>query len=595
MSKKGKLILATAVFGAALFGASCGGGGGTASTPPPPPPPPPPGVDGQVLALLTTGTASAGTLKPVTICQLKSNDKAECGTDLNPSADVDLYYGYEFSNGDVLLVDAGGIGYFFNGSQVIKLDKFRPLGASSDSPEINAPGGITIPDPYASGTSVYVTPNFVILLTNSDKELLVITSSGKVIKDSHSSAINVNFSCDVRVTKGTTTYLLGTDGTSTSYVPSIPTNRASAGDKVLVQSGGILYLSDSGCSAGGVLVDDLTGLTVDDAKMVAVVEGTSTAYYIAVRHSTDEVNYYKVSGGSRFVLVRDLALDTDSPDYYTLDGRGRLYAITATDTVEVYKTDGNLIGSVTVTGANYLWPYPDRILVFGSSDIFEVSTNDSVVNTILVAPLTSTLGTAFSRCIDSTNTRAVVGMGTNFVRCLYDDDSGTDEFLYSLKHDSGNYTSASYNLPGASSSVAQALFGVDKVLVKPGGSSTILLCNTTPTPNISCSTTDLPNLSTNIKDYLKVNGLDVFYTNSSGTLKVGNVFDPPSALPITVSYPSGGNASFDLNKFAFSFTPVGAPCATQIVYFSSRTASPKTYTITQPSNACVARILKVFP
>jgi hypothetical protein len=40
MSKKGKLILATALFGASLFGASCGGGGGTASTPPPPPPPP---------------------------------------------------------------------------------------------------------------------------------------------------------------------------------------------------------------------------------------------------------------------------------------------------------------------------------------------------------------------------------------------------------------------------------------------------------------------------------------------------------------------------------------------------------------------------
>jgi len=37
MSRKSKLILATAVFGAALFGASCGGGGGggTASAPPP--------------------------------------------------------------------------------------------------------------------------------------------------------------------------------------------------------------------------------------------------------------------------------------------------------------------------------------------------------------------------------------------------------------------------------------------------------------------------------------------------------------------------------------------------------------------------------
>ncbi len=595
MSKKSKLILAAALFGAALFGASCGGGGGgTTSTPPPPPPPPPPGVDGQVLALLNVGAASAGPLNPVTICQLKSDNKAHCGNDLNPTANVDLYYGYEFPNGNVLLRDAGSIGYFFNGSQVIKLDRSRPLGASSAIPETIAPdGGITIPDPYASGTKVFLTPDFLILLTNSDRDLVVITSSGKVIKDNDSAAMLVNLSCGVRVTKGSTTYLLNTDGTSTSAIPSIPTFRAAAGDKVLVQSGSNLFLSDSGCSASGVLVDNLTGLTVEDAKMVAVVEGTSTVYYIAVRHSTDKVNYYRVQGSSRSVLVRDIGLDTGSPNYYTLDGRGRLYAITATNTVRVYKTDGMPIGSVTVTGVDYLWPYPDRILALGTSDIVEVSTNDSVVNTITVTTSPSTLYTAFRRCVHPTKTRAVIGMGTNFVRCLFDDSNDTDaEFLYSLKHDSGNYTSASFQLPGATLGIAQALFGVDKVLVRPGGSSTILLCNTTTTPSISCSSTDLPDLGTDIKRYLKVNGLDVFYINISGALKVGNIFDPPGLLPITVSSPSGGNASLDLNKFAFSFTPAGAPCATQIVYFSSRTASQRLYNL--PSDTCVKRILKVY-
>jgi len=101
MSRKSKLILATAVFGAALFGASCGGGGGggTATTTGSGSgsgggggggETPSPTEEGQVLALLDVGTASAGTLKPVTICQLKSDNKAYCGNDLNPSANVDL-------------------------------------------------------------------------------------------------------------------------------------------------------------------------------------------------------------------------------------------------------------------------------------------------------------------------------------------------------------------------------------------------------------------------------------------------------------------------------------------------------------------------
>ena len=596
MSKKNKLILATALFGAALFGASCGGGGGggTASAPPPPPPPPPPGVDGQVLALLNVGTASAGTLNPVTICQLKSDNKAYCGTDLNPTANVDLYYGYEFPNGNVLLVDAGGIGYFFDGSQVKVLDKFRPLGASSATPETNAPGGITIPDPTASGNKVYVTPNFVILLTNSDQDLLVITSSGKVIKDSHTSAMTVNASCEA-VTKGTTTYKLNTDGTSSSTtIPTpIPTIPESVGGKFLVRVGNDIYLSDSKCSATGVLVATIS--SVNDAQMVKVGDD----FYIAVRASATALRYYKVSGNTPTPLNTSITLNTAGRYRYALDGRGVLYANTTdANTVRVFGTDGLSIGTGTVTGVSALLPFADRVLALGSSDVFEVSTTGSIVNAINVATASSALGTALNRCTDATNTRATDGVRTNFIRCAFDD--GTDEILYSLTYDSGTYGSASNTLQSAAHTpVTQALFGAGKVLV-PGPSSTIYLCNTTPTPTISCSATDLPNPDpTNINSYLKFNGLDVFYTIGDGGLKVGNVFDPPSALPITVApppapQPSGGNASLDLNKFAFSFKPAGAPCATQIVYLSSRTASPKTYTIAQPSNACVARILKVF-
>jgi len=259
--------------------------------------------------------------------------------------------------------------------------------------------------------------------------------------------------------------------------------------------------------------------------------------------------------------------------------------------VRAYKpTDGNSAGYASVTGVTGLLALADRVLAKDTSNAYEITTTGSVVHAVNKGG--GTLHTALDRCTDATNTLKIDGVGTNFIRCLY--DSGSTEVLYSLAYNSGNYQSASYNLPGGSST-AQALFGVGKVLVRPGGSSSIRLCNTTTTPTISCSTTDLPDITTSIKKYLKVNGLDVFYTNSDGALKVGNVFDPPSALPITVSSPSGGNASLDLNKFAFSFRPAGAPCATQIVYFSSRTASQKTYTIAQPSNGCVARILKVFP
>ncbi len=577
MSKKGKLILATAVFGAALFGASCGGGGETASAPPPPPPPPP-GVEGQVLALLEVGTVSAGTLKPVTICQLKSDNKAYCENDLNPTANVDLYYGYEFGNGNVLLMDAGWIGYFFDGSQVIRLDGFRPLGASSATPKTPAPGGITIPNPTASGTKVYVTPNFVILLTNSDKDLVVVTRSGEVIKDSNTSAMSVNASCEA-VKKGGTDFKLNTDGTSTST--TIPTTLASAGGKSLVRDGSNIYLSDSRCSASGVLV---ATTNANDARMVKVGDD----FFIAMRVGGN-LHYYKVSGDTPTPLNTSITLAGGANEYfYALDGMGRLYARTAGNTVSVYSNISGLpIGSVTVGGLQTLLGFEDRALARGSN-VWEITTTGSTVNALDKGG--GALLTALDRCTEHGRTRAINGEGTNFIRCVY--EHGSTRVLYSLTFDSGAYGNASYNLPAAFNDV---LWAPNKALIEAGG--TIYLCNTPPGSSISCSATDLPDLDTGIKHYLKANFStnDVFYTTSGGNLKVGNIFDPPGLLPITVSEPSGGNASLDLNKFAFSFRPAGAPCATGITYLSSRTASPRTYTIAQPSNACVARILKTFP
>jgi hypothetical protein len=183
-------------------------------------------------------------------------------------------------------------------------------------------------------------------------------------------------------------------------------------------------------------------------------------------------------------------------------------------------------------------------------------------------------------------------VGTNFIRCVH--ESGGSTTLYSLTYDS-NFGYASTSSSSISGSFSDAKWATGKVLVKLS-SGPIKLCSTTTTPSISCSDTDLPDIdptNINTNKYLKFNGNNVFYLSGS-TPKVGDIFGSPSALPIAVSSPSGGNASFDLTKFAFSLQPAGATCYTQIAYFSSPTASPKAYTITQPSGACVERILKVF-
>jgi hypothetical protein len=613
MSKKSKLILATAVFGAALFAASCGGGGGsTAGTEVVVEAvevvevgggggnqPPPATEEGKVLALLDVGGAGAGTVNPVTICKLKSDNKAYCENDLNPSASVDLEYLYEFPlpNGNVVL-KAGNVLYFFDGSQVIKPDKYRALGATSDT---SAPGGITLP----SSPTYYATDNFVILVDNtgSPKQLVVITSSGKVIKDSDSTGFSVNASCETVEKRSTsTTYKLNTDGTSSSTTLPTPikTITSVSGKYLVKDSSNKVYLSDSTCSASGVLVDTISG-NINEAYMVKVIDSNNNPhFFIAIRtpaNSDRDVKYYRVSGDTATTL-NTITLNTGpNPYYYALDGKGRLYAITnisgGNTTVNVYNTDGTQIGSgltissVTLAG---LLGLADRVLAKDSSKAYEITTTGSTVNaadkgTVLYEPV--------NKCTDGSNIIDTNGVGTNFIRCAH--NSG----LYSLTYDSGSglYSKAIESI----SNISNVKWATGKVLVKPSSGS-IKLCSTTTTPSISCSDTDLPDFDTtniNTDKYLKFNGNNVFYAkdaagNTVNPPKVGNVFDPPSALPITVSSPSGGNASLDLNKFAFSFKPSGATCNTQIAYLSSRTASPKTYTITQPSGACVKRILKVY-
>ncbi|MFZ8860973.1 MAG: hypothetical protein ACO2PP_10810, partial [Thermocrinis sp.] len=184
------------------------------------------------------------------------------------------------------------------------------------------------------------------------------------------------------------------------------------------------------------------------------------------------------------------------------------------------------------------------------------------------------------------------------VRCAHNDG------LYSLTYDSGSglYFTANNPIPISGITIVDAKWATNKALVKLS-SGLIKLCTTTTAPSIFCSDTDLPSFDTAAigpaaGKYLKSNGDKVFCRVGSSapyTLKVGNIFDPPSALPITVSSVTGGNASFDLRRFAFTFRPPTAPsgCNTQIVYLPSPSGPEKRYTLDR-ANTCVARILKVY-
>jgi hypothetical protein len=661
MSKRSKLILATALFGAALFGASCGGGGGGGTTagtgtgsgsggsgsgggsgsPPSPPPPPPASVEGKVLAVLTTGVATAGSVNPVAICELKSDNKAYCGNDLNPSENAVLNYVHEFPNGNVVLAGSGDVLYFYNASSntLTKLTTSRDLNGNPNP----IPTGITIPaGDLHTVVRFHATPNFVMIYNGND--LVAISNIGNVIRDN--TVANINLACETAV-KGSFTYTLNVNGTTTSTTSPSPTVVAQAGGKFLVTvpvgAGTDVYLSDSRCGlVNSVLIMGAVN-NFADAKMVEF----GGNYYIAIRYGAAgrNLDYYRVTGTTRTQLyfVAANVLNAANSNLYSIDGRGYLYfnlangapANTCTGTAGAAQNDnicvisptGGALLSNNITGAagntiNGILAFNDRALVRTNNAVYDVSINAG--GGLATAPNPPGAdGTALDRCIDNANTRAVDGRGTPVVRCVFDQNaaSGLQDRLSVFVHNgNGSYSSASVRINNNSTNGLAAdtigqnnvRFGANAVLVvtrdNTGALNPINLCTITTTPvfNVSCSATDIPNPVGNmpIRDttriypttaLLKFNGNNVFYLSGTSP-RVGNIFGTPQSLTTGVAGATGGNATFDLTKFAFSFRPVDAPpgCNTQVAFFSSLTAGPKFYTLST-ANTCVDRILKVFP
>jgi hypothetical protein len=399
----------------------------------------------------------------------------------------------------------------------------------------------------------------------------------------------------------------------------------------LVQEGNSIYLTSDRCTtSGAVLIDTIANIV--DAKMRQV----GSEFRIAVRHGAApgaNLNYYRVSGTTVTNLRRTpgglsgafIALHGTGTNryFYDIDGNGYLYAITGAAQVTVYDANGSDIANVAIPGAGAtatgLLAFADRVLV--------KDTTNNAVHSINETATRAAVGIDFNavnRCTQIPTTRAIDGVGTNFIRCVFDDGGGAGNaglILYSLTFDGAVYGSASSVINNAAHTAIgpnDVRFGVGRVLVFDAANN-IRLCTTTNTnpPNISCSTTNLPSVNptnlitpANNIGYLKSNGNNVFYdrnivNNPVNPPEVGNIFGPPSALQITLTpapppagplpLASGGNASFDLTKFAFSFRPPTAPpgCNTHVAYLSSPTATPKLYAL--PSGSCVARILKTFP
>jgi hypothetical protein len=546
-----------------------------------------------------------------------SDQTAKCGpTDLNPNANLDLDYVHEFQNGNVLLL-AGDVLYLFDGSQVRRLDTFRSLTSATTN---TAAGGVTVPD----NAFISRLPNLVMMFDGNPGNFVAVAENGTVIRDN-----NVGFTqapCPT-VTSGGNTFSISANGNVTSlnrvFNAANPV-LASAGGKFLVYgSNNRLYLRDDPCLPDGQSVSPAAIAGVNDAQMVKV----GNDFYIAVRVGLN-VNYYKVSGSNSTLLANPAMVAGSGGFHYTLDGAGRLYArVTANNQVDVYSnTDGTRIGASTALGGGAtiasMLGLADRVLVEDSANNFhEISPTAAITD----LGADATLRDHFNNCTNA-QTKAVDGIGTNFIRCLYDQGTagGNGQRLSSIA-----FVGGQYRRPNALEQIAPAppgggtaraevaandiLFGANALIVRHATDNSIRLCTTTSTasPSISCSDTGVLNavgrplgfaeLDTNndldrfYRSYLKSRGSEVFY-RSGTTPFVGDVFNPtPLSIPLSnQAVPTGGNASFDLNKFAFGSIPPGGNCRNRIVYLSSRTANPKIYTITQPSNVCLSAIFRVY-
>jgi hypothetical protein len=363
---------------------------------------------------------------------------------------------------------------------------------------------------------------------------------------------------------------------------------------------------------------------------------SSGSYYIAIRYGAagTTVDYYRVTGNTRTPLQTGLNLRAADQNLYEIDGLGNLYYNTNTDNIRAVTPNGTHLADFDLNGGaggrvDGILAFEDRVLIRDNSGaapvLYSVSINNvpAFVRTVLAAVDVAVLATPLERCTDA-NTRNVNGRGTPFVRCVFDNGAAGGERLIVFVHrGSGVYTANDTQINPTSAAAGGPLgpitrdhirFGANNVIVptRTGATSphVINLCSVTTSPalTVSCSPTDLPNpvsapniipLADTTRVYpftnlLKLNRNDVFYLSGAAAPfvpKFGDILSTPQSIPILVNSASGGNASFDLTRFAHN---PGSGCITSIRYLNTSNAFTGSYTVAQPSGACVNRILKVY-
>lgn len=358
MSKKGKLILATALFGAALFGASCGGGGGGGTASTSPPPPPPASDVAKVLVLAAKGITSPGATVGLFEGTIKSDGTVSWSPDRHPGENRLDYY-HEFSNKSVLLYDTD--------DKSVYLYTAGTLNPVTEG--LSASGGtttdITITS-FLAFSSIYhiFLPNFVVMDNGGDVDY-IITSNGKIVEFPGNAERLLYAGRDYLVVGDRDTneyvYIIKKDGNVTILdwndlaggIQPIASGQVRVLDRV--QGTDIILLGHTSSSANAVYVilEDGTPVRITNSTNAStgddpvadidsgkIMRDANGNIFVAINY-TDGTNnliqYFKIipPGPSSVVFTPptpiNLGLVADNPRRsggYALDGNGRLYVIT---------------------------------------------------------------------------------------------------------------------------------------------------------------------------------------------------------------------------------------------------------------------------
>jgi len=359
MSKKGKLILATALFGAALFGASCGGGGGTESTPPPLSSSPPSDV-ARVLVLAAKGIGSPGATVGLFEGTIKSDGTVVWSPDRHPGDNL-LEYCHEFSDRSVVLCDiANRSVYLYTAGSLNQVITGVTVAGSTITPT-------TFPSlTFFPNERLIYLPNFLVMDFGPDLDVdYIITPNGRIVFTESTTDERLVYAGRDYLVVGDRApdefvYIIKKDGSvtvldwddTTAGIQAIDDGSVRLLDRV--QGTDIILLGHTSSSANAVYVilEDGTPVRITNSTNAStgddpvanissgkIIRDANGNIFVAINYTggtNNLIQYFKIipSGSGSIVFTPptpiNLGAIVDNPlrrGGYALDGNGRLYVI----------------------------------------------------------------------------------------------------------------------------------------------------------------------------------------------------------------------------------------------------------------------------